>query len=113
MARSSSSTSRFRRNSSSVHSFWQMFFSRNPMCALASHTTCRCTAGDCEDKCGEARPGYDEGGYEVSAPTATSDRVCAGGTVRSGDQYQTRGPFITASSQDDSLSLPGEVAKSK
>ena len=55
----------------------------------------------------------DEGGYEVSAPTATSDRVCACGTVRSGDQYQTRGPFITANSQDDSLSLPCEVSKDK
>ena len=41
----------------------------------------------------------DEGGYEVSTPTATSDRVCACGTVRSGDQYQTRAPSNTVDSQ--------------
>ena len=55
----------------------------------------------------------DEGGYEVSAPTATSDRVCAYGTVRSGDQYQNRASSNTADSQDDFLSVPGEVSKDK
>ena len=55
----------------------------------------------------------DEGGYEVSSSTATSDRVCACGTVRSGDQYQTRAPSNTVDSQGDSRSLPCEVSKDK
>ena len=54
-----------------------------------------------------------EGGYEVSAPTATSDRVCARGTVRSGDQYQNRASSNTVDSQGDSRSLPCEVSKDK
>jgi hypothetical protein len=49
----------------------------------------------------------DEGGYEESAPTATSDRVCARWTVCSGGKW----PSNTADSQGDFLSLPGEVSK--
>ena len=55
----------------------------------------------------------DEGGYEVSAPTATSDRGCACGTVRSGDQYQNSASANTVDSQGDSRSLPCEVSKDK
>ena len=53
----------------------------------------------------------DEGGYEVSSSTATSDRVCACGTVRSGDQYQTRASSNTGDSQGYFRSLPCEVSK--
>ena len=47
----------------------------------------------------------DEGGYEVSSSTATSDRGCACGTV------QNRAPPNTVDSQGDFLSLPCEVSK--